>query len=217
MKKTAILAALTCAAIASPAAAQEVKAFDGPRAEVLVGYDRFDAGIDGEDFDGNSEDIFYGAAVGYDFQSVGLVFGVEGEVASSGNGAEETIVDGADELTVSLEDGVNLYGGARIGTVFGNGLIYAKAGFAHTNIDLDAIATIDGVTESDSADISFSGLRFGGGYEYSFGAAYGKLEYRYTNYSDGDVEYDGESIDPNAFGEIDLERHQLVVGLGYRF
>ncbi|MBL1266591.1 MAG: outer membrane beta-barrel protein [Halomonas sp.] len=124
MKKTAILAALTCAAIASPAAAQEVKAFDGPRAEVLVGYDRVDAGIDGEDFDGNSEDIFYGAAVGYDFQSVGLVFGVEGEVASSGNGSEETIVDGADELTVSLEDGVNLYGGVRIGTVFGNGLIY---------------------------------------------------------------------------------------------
>ena len=217
MKKTAILAALTCAAIATPAAAQEVKTFQGPRVEVLAGYDRFDAGIEGEDFDGNAEDVFYGAAVGYDFQSVGLVFGIEGEIASSGNGAEETFVDGADEITVSLEDGVNLYGGARVGTVVGNGLIYAKAGFAHTNIDLDGTATIDGITESDSADISFSGLRLGGGYEYSFGAAYGKLEYRYTNYSDGDVEYDGESFDPNALGEIDLERHQVVVALGYRF
>lgn len=217
MKTIAAVTALACGAIATPAFAQEEKNFDGPRAEILVGYDRFDAGLDDEDFDGNSEDIFYGAAVGYDFQSVGLVVGIEGEIASSGNGAEETIVDGADEFTVSLEDGVNLYAGARIGTVFGSGLLYAKAGFAHTNIDLDASATIDGVTESDSADISFSGLRFGGGYEYSFGGAYGKIEYRYTNYSDGDVEYDGESVDPNAFGEIDLDRHQIVLGLGYRF
>lgn len=219
MKKIAIGAALGCAVIASPALAQEEeeKAFDGPRVEVLVGYDRFDAGVDDLDDGGNAEDIFYGAAIGYDFESVGIVFGVEGEIASSGNGEEETFFDGADSYTISLEDGLNLYGGARIGTVVGDGLIYFKGGFAHTTLDLDATATIGGVTESDSADISFSGLRIGGGYEYSFGNAYGKLEYRYTSYSDGDVKYDGQSFDANAFGDIDLERHQILVGLGYRF
>ena len=217
MKKTAIVAALTCAAISAPAAAQEEKEFQGPRAEALVGYDRFNGDVDILEYEGNSEDVFYGAAVGYDFQSVGLVFGIEGEVSSSGNGDEETIEDGMDEYTISLEEGVTLYGGARVGTVFGNGLIYAKAGFAHTNYDLDASATIDGVTESDSADISFSGLRLGGGYEYSFGGAYAKLEYRYTNYSDGDVKYDGESEDLDVFEDADLERHQVLVGLGYRF
>ncbi len=217
MKKTAIFTALTCAALAAPAAAQEVKEFQGPRAEVLVGYDRFDGGLDDFEDSGNAEDVFYGAAIGYDFQSVGLVFGIEGEIASSGNGVEETFDDGVDQATVSLEDGVNLYGGARVGTVFGNGLIYAKAGFAHTNLDLDASLTSGGTTESDSADISFSGLRLGLGYEYSFGGAYAKLEYRYTSYSDGDVEYDGESVDLNAFGDIDLERHQAVAGVGFRF
>lgn len=218
MKKIVVVAALACGAFASPALAQEEKEFEGARAEVLVGYDRFDAGLDGFDDGGNAEDVFYGIAVGYDFESVGIVFGVDGEIASSGNGAEETFDDGVDSATVSLEDGVNLYIGGRVGTVIGeDGLLYFKAGFAHSTLDLDGTATVGGVTESGSADISFSGLRFGGGYEYSFGGAFAKLEYRYTNYSDGDVKADGQSIDLNAFGDIDLERHQVLVGVGYRF
>lgn len=222
MKKTVFVAALTCAAISAPAAAQEEKEFQGPRAEVLVGYDRFDAGLDGYDDGGNAEDVFYGAAIGYDFQSVGIVFGIEGEIASSGNGESVDVVETIDGVvydgTISLEDGVNLYGGARVGVPAGDtGLLYFKAGFAHTNLDLDLEGTVDGVAGSDSADISFSGLRIGGGYEYSFGGAFAKLEYRYTSYSDGDVKYDGESFDANAFGDIDLERHQVVAGVGFRF
>ena len=221
MKKTVFVAALTCAAIATPVAAQEEKEFQGPRAEVLVGYDRFDAGLDGFEDTGNTEDVFYGAAIGYDFQDLNLVFGFEGEIASSGNGESVDVVETIDGMvydgTISLEDGVSLYGGARVGTVFNDGLIYFKAGFAHTNLDLDLDGTVDGTPASDSADISFSGLRLGGGYEYSFGGAYAKLEYRYTNYSDGDVKYDGESEDLDVFEDADLERHQVLVGLGYRF
>ena len=218
MRKTIAVAAIACGAFATPALAQETKEFEGARGEILVGYDRFDAGVDGFDDSGNAEDVFYGAAIGYDFQSVGIVFGIDGEIASSGNGAEERFDDGIDSGTVSLEDGVNLYVGGRVGTLAGdNGLLYFKAGFAHTNLDLDATVTTGGVTESDSADISFSGLRLGGGYEYSFGGAFAKLEYRYTSYSDGDVEYHGENVDLNAFGDIDLERHQVVLGIGYRF
>ena len=222
MKNTAIIVALTCAAISAPAAAQEEKDFQGPRAEVLVGYDRFDAGLDGYDDGGNAEDVFYGAAIGYDFQSVGIIFGIEGEIASSGNGDSVDVVETIDGMvydgTISLEDGVNLYGGARVGVPAGDtGLLYFKACFAHTNLDLDLEGTVDGVAGSDSADISFSGLRIGGGYEYSFGGAFAKLEYRYTSYSDGDIKYDGESFDANAFGDIDLERHQIVAGVGFRF
>jgi len=221
MKKTTILAVLGCAVIATPALAQDEKAFDGPRAEVLAGYDRFDLDIDGIEADGNSEDVFYGAAIGYDFQSTGLLFGAEAEIASSGNGGEIDITETVDgsvyDGTISLEDGVNWYVGGRVGSVLGSNLFYFKAGFAHTTLDLDVEGTVDGEPGSESADFNFSGLRLGGGVERSFGNAYGKIEYRYTAYSDGDVEFEGESLDLVELGEYDLNRHQIVAGVGFRF
>ena len=223
MKKYATIFALSCAAIASPAWAEEEKNFEGPRVEGLVGYDRFNLDVpDIQEGEANSEDVFYGAAIGYDFQSVGIVFGVEAELASSGNGESvevvETINGSLFDGTVSLEDGVNWYAGGRVGALAGdNGLFYFKAGFAHTTLDLDASGTIDGEPASDSADISFSGVRLGGGYEHSLGNAYAKIEYRYTSYSDGDVEYDGETADLQVLGDYDLTRHQIVAGLGFRF
>ncbi len=47
---------------------------------------------------------------------------------------------------------------------------------------------------------------------------YLKTEYRYSTYSGGSASYDDDSIDlDEAFNFIDLERHQVIIGLGARF
>jgi outer membrane immunogenic protein len=84
--------------------------------------------------------------------------------------------------------GRDLYAGARVGVVAApSTLIYAKGGYTN------ARAEIGGFGEN------FDGFRIGAGVEQSFGKFYGKIEYRYSNY------------------ELDLERHQVVAGLGVRF
>ncbi|NVD43502.1 outer membrane protein [Qipengyuania atrilutea] len=208
----------------SPVFAQEVDTFEGLRTGVLVGWDRFDISVDdGEDeLEGNTDDIFYGAEAGYDIQSGNFLFGVEGEVSSSGNGFEEELTETIDgsvyDGTLSLEDGLNWYLGGRIGVVSGANLFYGKAGYANTTLDLDAEGTVDGEPASDSADFRFSGIRLGVGYERSFGGFLGKIEYRYTSYQDSEFDYDGFNVDlEEELGEFDLERHQIVAGLGFRF
>lgn len=206
--------------VSSPALAQD---FSGFRVEGIGGYDRVDLGIgEGAEDEGNTDGVFYGAAAGYDWQSGNVLFGLEAEVSSSTIGDEIDVIETIDgsvyDGTISLEDGLNWYAGGRIGAVTGANLFYAKAGYARATIDLDIEGTVDGEAGSDQADFNFSGLRLGVGYERSFGSAYGKIEYRYTNYSDADAEYDGETIDlESAFGEFDAERHQIVAGVGVRF
>ena len=222
MKKLLFTAGLGL--LASPVCAQEVEPFEGLRTGVLVGWDRFDLSVDDgeEELEGNTDDIFYGAEAGYDVQSGNFLFGVEGELSSSGNGFEEELTETIDgsiyDGTISLEDGLNWYLGARFGIVQGNNLFYGKAGYANTTLDLDAEGTVDGEPESDSADFRFSGVRLGVGYERSFGGFLGKIEYRYTSYQDSEFAYDGFNIDlEEELGEFDLERHQIVAGLGFRF
>ncbi len=218
MKKLLLGAALCL--VSSPALAQD---FSGFRVEGLVGYDRTDLSIeDIDEAEGNTDGVFYGGAVGYDMQLGNLLIGAEGEISSSTIGDEIT---GAEEYegsiydgTVSLEDGLNWYVGGRLGTTAGANLFYAKAGYARTTVDLDIDGTVDDTPVSEQADFNLSGVRLGLGYERSFGLAYGKIEYRYTNYSDVDGEYDGDTIDlESEFGEVDAERHQIVAGLGFRF
>ena len=218
MKKLLLGAALCL--VSSPALAQD---FSGFRVEGLVGYDRTDLSIeDIDEAEGNTDGVFYGGAVGYDIQLGNLLVGAEGEISSSTIGDEIT---GAEEYegsiydgTVSLEDGLNWYVGGRLGTTAGANLFYAKAGYARTTVDLDIDGTVDDTPVSEQADFNLSGVRLGLGYERSFGPAYGKIEYRYTNYSDVDGEYDGDTIDlESELGEVDAERHQIVAGLGFRF
>ena len=94
-----------------------------------------------------------------------------------------------DFIDGSLETDRDLYVGARAGLPIGTStLAYVKAGY--TNARLEA-AGIGG-----NAD----GVRVGAGIEYKLGGkVYLKGEYRYSNY------------------EADLERHQVLGGVGIRF
>jgi outer membrane immunogenic protein len=221
-----VVAALVAGVVASPAWAQdEEEHFEGPRVEALFGYDQAKAGLEAtDDFDGDAEDIFYGAAIGYDFQSDMLMYGVEAEIAGSGLSYEESFTDlDFDGLLLSgtarVDSATEYYVGARAGFVGGRSAFYVKAGYAMSGIDIDLDGTVDGVQDSLNADIDLDGLRLGVGYEYKMGdRVFIKTEYRYTDYSGANIEAAGQSVEiGDIFEDVNLERHQVVVGVGLRF
>lgn len=203
--RTFILATATAVlalAAAAPAAAQDVARapFTGPRVEGLVGYDNLRDGSDAQS-DGR-DGVVYGGAIGYDVQVGGAVLGVEGEITDSSTSvrANDLLATG-DRLR--LDVGRDLYAGARLGyAVSPTALAYVKAGY--TNARLEARYTDASGTTDDHADLE--GYRVGAGVELQTGRnTYVKGEYRYSHY--GDVEgYD-----------TDLDRHQVLAGVGLRF
>lgn len=188
-----IAVALLAGALAAPAFAQDAAPFSGLRVEGIVGYDTTD--IEDENADG----IAYGVGVGYDIQSGGLVFGVDGEASDSN--LDECVADSlvaGDALCARA--GRDLYAGARVGAAVGsNALLYARAGYTNarvtTSYDHPTNNALD-LTERQNLD----GVRVGGGLELGIGSnSFVKAEYRYSNYEQG------------------FDRHQVVGGFGLRF
>jgi outer membrane immunogenic protein len=172
--------ALALTAVATPAFAQtEGGQFQGPRAEIVGGWDRVQGDGDGK------SGFTYGGAIGYDLQRGNVVFGVDGEITGS------TVKER--DAGVTLKAGRDLYAGARLGyVVVPSTLLYVKGGYTNARFTAEAA----GVKASETLD----GFRLGAGVERSFfGNAYGKVEYRYSNYSQ------------------DIVRHQVLAGIGYRF
>lgn len=221
MKKiAAMLVAGSTIAIATPAMAQSADdTFTGPRVEPLVGYDDVKAGSSVDD-DGNEnndqsiEGVTYGIGVGYDVDLGGAVVGVEGEWTDST--AKTEFADGDFEGFGfgRVDAGRDLYIGARAGAkVQPDLLLYAKGGY--TNAKLNVLAN-DGVTEFDE-DYNLDGFRVGAGAEYAMSEnSFFKLEYRYSNYKEGEVDFDGTLPDSERF-DVDLDRHQVMAGFGLRF
>ena len=198
---TAALAAST--ALAAPAFAQDTgtdPSFTGPRAEVIAGWDRVDdGGTPGVDA---TDGVVYGGAVGYDFQVGHAVIGFEGEAtgATTKERATSVVVPG-DNFRVSA--GRDLYVGGRVGfTVGPRALIYAKGGYTNAQVDTHYV---NGATTVDDTE-TLDGWRAGAGVELKVsGNVYVKGEYRYSNYTQANN------------SSIDLDRHQVVAGVGVRF
>lgn len=222
MKFKYLLGAAAPFLFVSSAYAQDAGGF---RVEAVVGYDSISSDSDDEEFESEASDgVVFGAGAGYDFAVGGVVLGVEAELTESTVG--ESIsgsgdFDGFDvDGEASLDAGLDLYVGGRIGVVVANtGLIYAKAGYTKTNAEFEVDGTIDGDAINDSIDFDFDGLRLGAGAQFGFGTnMYGKIEYRYTSYGDASVGFDGVTVDlDDVFDYGDIDRHQVVVGLGFRF
>jgi outer membrane immunogenic protein len=188
------VAALLAGAAAAPAMAQDATPHSGLRVEGLIGYDRVNVEGDG------SNGITYGAQIGYDVQSGGAVFGVEGEVTDSTT--DECIADfdvTGDELCVQA--GRDLYVGGRVGAaVSPNLLVYGKAGYTNARVALQYEDGTAGTTLDFEDGTNLDGVRVGGGLEIGLGPnSYAKTEYRYSNYEQG------------------YDRHQVVAGFGFRF
>lgn len=222
MKTTvAILAATSVAALSAPAMAQDATdgAFTGPRVEAIVGYDVSKAGssIDDEtnnDNDQSIEGINYGIGVGYDINAGGIVLGLEGEYTDS---SADVDYDQADPELFGLGDvnaGRDLYVGARVGVLAAPDLlVYAKGGYTNARYNLNG--SFDG--EEYRAKIDTDGFRVGAGVEYALDTnTFAKVEYRYSNYSSAELDFENDRTDVQI-GEIDTDRHQVMVGFGYRF
>jgi len=193
--------ALTLAGVsfaASPAHAQEHR-FTGPRVELNAGYDSLHADDGVAATPDKLDALRVGGAVGYDV-AVGKSVVIGGEVGfgydiagskSYTAGTTSARVTGGYDLDVSLRAGL------RVGS---SSLVYIKGGY--TNSETRAKLTVGGTTGTTVTRLKShdDGYRLGAGVEQAFGEhVYAKAEYRFSDYGD------------------DFTRHQLLVGVGYRF
>ncbi|MEH6757517.1 MAG: porin family protein [Parasphingorhabdus sp.] len=229
--KSPLVYSLLAGSILLPAAAQaqEKSPFSGPRIEILGGYDQLRSGSD-VDIDTDEDGIFedngidqsvdgfaYGAAVGYDFDLGGVVVGLEGEYMDS-TGKQSTSEDVAAPFGYRINVNRDLYLGARVGVqVAPRTLVYAKGGYTNTRVEsrFQDRAEDDGYELDYDDGQSIDGFRVGAGVEQLVGPGYVKLEYRYSNYSS--MKYDDELFSDNSSIGIDLDRHQVLAGVGVRF
>ena len=217
---------------ATPAQAQnDDSSFTGFKIQAITGYDNEGVDFDDDFFTGGKNDQsgwMYGLGIGYDYQTGPIVLGIEGEWSDStasrhddfsGTRPAQPI---ATPVTANLESkaGADLYIGARIGYVVDPAfLIYLKGGYTHERIELDGDGLDNGVPYSFDEKVKVDGFRLGVGGEYLLtDQIYTLAEYRYTNYNNGDLDVRGANVnlDP-LFNNIDVVRHQFVLGVGFRF
>ncbi|MEX0341824.1 MAG: outer membrane protein [Erythrobacter sp.] len=221
MKKiSTLLVAGSMAAFSAPAMAQDADGnFDGFRIQGVAGYDALQAGssVDDDGNDNNDQSIdgvVYGVQAGYDLDLGGAVVGLEAELTDSSAKTEFTDGDFEGFGFGRVDAGRDLFLGARVGAkVAPDALIYAKGGYTNARLN---ILSNDGTSEfRESFDLD--GYRVGAGVEYAINPrTFVNLEYRYSNYSEGEVDFDGSLPDSDRFG-VDLDRHQVMAGVGVRF
>jgi len=213
-----LLAAAAGAAIAAPAAAQDSE-FSGPWVAGVAGYDINKAGSSqdddiNEDRDESVEGLMYGAAVGYDIDLGTMVVGAEAELTDSK--ADTDYDSNFNTFGLGAVDaGRDIYVGARAGfKATPSTLIYGKAGY--TNARFNYVGG-DGTTNYNQ-NLDTDGWRVGAGVEQKFGAmTFGKIEYRYSNYKKGEIDFEATGIADSDRFDIDTDRHQVVASVGIRF
>jgi outer membrane immunogenic protein len=211
----ALVAAASAMAFAIPAAAQNANTFTGPRVEALAGYDSSQPGssVNVPGANDNFDGVNYGVGVGYDFDMGSAVLGVEGEFMESEAHTEFNTTGLTGFGVRNLDAGRDLYVGARAGIKVGpNSLVYAKAGY--TNATYNVLAS-NNATDTDN-DLKLDGWRAGAGAEVAVtNNVFVKGEYRYSQYQEGRVEAPNGATSGNF--DVDVDRHQFVVGVGARF
>lgn len=222
MKKILFSLAAGTAMASAPAMAQDVAPvdpFSGFHVEALAGYDVSKAGssVDddvNEDNDQSIDGLAYGVGAGYDFRFNNFVVGPEAEVTWS---TAKTKFDDGDFEGFGIgnvKTNRDLYVGARLGyVVTPKTMIYAKGGYTNAKFDVNnASGTIE-----TNRDIDADGWRIGAGVEQAISNnVFAKVEYRYSNYEKGELDYRGDFPDGDRFN-LDLDRHQVMAGVGVRF
>ncbi|MGY5810715.1 outer membrane protein [Rhizobium sp. LEGMi198b] len=143
-----------------------------------------------------SEDLsggLVGGFIGYNWQfENNVVLGLEGDLNYNWN--KDTIAPGIDVWT-DIDGSVR----ARLGYAFDRALIYATGGWEATR----------GFVDTGSKDTkTFNGWTVGAGVDYAFtNRVFGRLEYRYTDFGDKDI---------NGVN-VDLKQNAVVVGIGVKF
>lgn len=200
MRKTALIAALFAGAMASPAMAQDNETRSPGEFHVtgIIGYDAPDGGVD------DASGLVYGVAAGYDFNiSRNMFIGPEVELTSSTTDECATGVNRAGDQ-LCLEAGRDIYVGGRAGFRFGRDgrhKAYVGGGYTNAGFRLRYDANLPGTADDFNLRDDMDGWRLKAGVELGLTRdIYARAEYRFSNYDDAD-----------------LDRHQLVGGIGIRF
>ena len=217
MRKLMVATLLAGASVATPALAQDVgPTFTGPRVEAILGYDHVGAGSDFDNDNGRDDQsidgLLYGVGVGYDMNLGSAVVGVEGEWTDST--AKSSRYDPTDQFGFGrVSQGRDLYVGARAGILANpQTLVYVKGGY--TNSKLNVLA--GNTNETTDTSFKLDGWRIGAGVERAINAnTFAKLEYRYSNYTDGKIDFPNGATSERF--DIDTDRHQVVASVGWRF
>lgn len=216
----AILAAASIAALATPAVAQDKAPFSGLRIGAEAGYDMLRSGST-EDVDNtrdlkqNIDGVNYAAVLGYD-AAVGEKLRIGAE-ASFGDSTAAWDNNNSQPNVFNLgrvEAQRDIYVGGRVGVVTSPDLmLYAKGGYTNQRFGIDGTNG----TVSTTQRLDLDGWRAGVGAEYALSNnMYAGLEYRYSNYSRGELDFNGTTPDSSRF-DIDTDRHQVVASVGVRF
>jgi len=148
-------------------------------------------GVGSDNFDGWR----LGAFTGYNWQfSNGFVAGIEGDVNYDWN--NEDIGAGFD-----AESGFSGSVRGRVGYAFDRTLVYAAGGWTATNVEVNGPA---GFNDDDT----LHGWTIGAGVDHAFtDKIFGRLEYRYNDYGNGDI----------GGLDVDFNQHVFQVGVGVKF
>jgi len=218
-----LLATGSLAVLAAPAAAQDTT-FSGPWIGAVGGVDKNKAGStvdddtdDGDVFeeeDQSANGIVYGVGLGYDVDLGTMVVGAEAELTDSTADSEFADPD-TDFGLGTVEAGRDIYVGARVGfKVAPETLLYVKGGY--TAARFNYVGT-DGTTDYET-NLDADGWRVGAGIEQKLGGnAFAKIEYRYSNYKEAEIDFEAEDVPDSSRFDIDTDRHQVVAGVGWRF
>ena len=193
--KTTLYAFAAAAAIVAAAAPASAEGF---RAEIHGGWDHVRADDNAINTNDSDSGIVYGIGLGYDVAiapKVELGLDLSADLSTMEE-CETSVVLPGDRAC--LDAGRDLAAAVRLGyKVSPKGTVYALAGYTNARFRFD-YTTPAGVTTRDGRNLD--GFRLGAGYQHGFGEkAYGKVEYRYSNY------------------ESDVSRHQVLLGVGLNF
>jgi outer membrane immunogenic protein len=183
------------------AVAQE---FDGPFVGVQGGYEQTEAANPTTELgvlshDDKTESFTGGLFAGYDKQiASNIVLGVEGSFDLSTDNMMNGLIDG-NLASIDPEWSIDLT--ARAGFMPNpKSLLYVRGGYTHAQVEVNLAGA--GSTETLS-DEGRDGWTLGAGYERKLlDNIYGRIEYRYSDLSDGDDTWD---------------RHRALMGVSYRF
>ena len=144
----------------------------------------------------NANGFQLGAHTGYNFQSGSFVFGVEGDVNYNWNRIQT-----APGFFAQTRWDWSVRG--RLGYAIDRTLIYATGGVAFANM------RIDRPVAPTRIDLGFTGWTLGAGVEHAFTNNWTtRVEYRYSDFG---------RRTPAGFTPVELHKHQLTVGVSYKF